>query len=55
VKALNSWTKRLSLTTIFFLVLNLPHLRNFFGKKWGKNVQIQGKVVNNKKVAKNLK
>jgi len=34
VKALNSWTKPLSLTTMFFLVSNLPKLISFFGKKW---------------------
>jgi len=53
VKALNSWTKPLSLTTMFFLVSNLPKLIIFFGKKW-KNLQIQGKIVHNKKKLPNF-
>jgi hypothetical protein len=38
-----------------FFGFEFTSLKKFFWKKMGKNVQIQGKVVNNKKVAKNLK
>jgi hypothetical protein len=50
VKALNSWTKPLSLTTMFFLVSNLPKLISFFWKKMEKGANSRKNFEQQKKL-----